>query len=77
MATMFLYQYTMCNMKCTTGELRACCIVLKTQYSFETTIFARILCEVFYLNSYTCRIKDRSYTLQYIMVPTCLVFTQR
>jgi hypothetical protein len=33
MATMFLYQYTMCYMKCTTGELRACSIVLKTQYS--------------------------------------------
>jgi hypothetical protein len=33
MATMFLYQYTMCYMKCATGELRACSIVLKTQYS--------------------------------------------
>jgi hypothetical protein len=54
MATMFLYQYTMCYMKCTTGELRACSIVLKTQYSLcnyhiRKDFMQNILCKFVYL----------------------------
>jgi hypothetical protein len=75
MATMFLYQYTMCYMKCTTGELRASSIVLKTQYSlWNYNIRKDFMRNIYVVNSYICRIKERSYTLQYIMVPIYLVF---
>jgi hypothetical protein len=57
MATMFLYQYTMCYMKCTTGELRASSIVLKTQYSLwnyniRKDFMRNILCSKFVYLSY-------------------------
>jgi hypothetical protein len=56
-------------MKCNAGELRACSIVLKTQYSQSVWI----LCEIFYT-----KLGNLLYeSVQNIMHPTRLVLAQR
>jgi hypothetical protein len=62
-----LYQYTMCYMKCKAGELRACSIILKTQYNniyFENHgnqsefLYAKVLLSIVR----KCSIYNASYT---------------
>jgi hypothetical protein len=69
----------MCYMKCKAGGLRAC------SKSFENTIFTLkimtilwiLISEIFYSKLVHLLYQRSSYTLQYIMVPKCLVFAQR
>ena len=74
MATIFLWQYTMCYTMCNAGGLRACCIVLKTKYLLlKIMTILRISCEIFY-----SKLVHLWYeTVQYMMHPKRLVFSQR
>jgi hypothetical protein len=69
-----LYHYTMCYMKCKAGELRACSIVLKTQYLlWKSWKSVWILCKRFY-----SKLANVLYeSVQYIMHPTRLVLAER